>query len=612
MKRNSLIPIGILITFIFILSQVPEVGPTEKLNITSHNSLNSHQLTVEQQIKKDYDKTLHPLNHPFIIHDPYENSPLSYLALFETKQPAKISVSIQGKQEGATLTYESDDYKLSHELVLVGLYPNTLNDVLLTATYEDGTTEEAAFEIQTKPITPASISVNVTTHQSDETSASFYLINDDQYYYLIDSFGEIRWIQNSTSGSLLLLKNGNLLTYNKPYFYYYQAMLQEIDFLGKVHETYYIPGAGHHSLYELANGDLLINSSDKTPEKFIEDQIFILDRQTGLIKEDINLRDYLDPSRFVGSLPQYVNESNNDWYHLNYAMMDEYDQTIIASGRSQSMVVKLDPVQQTIKWILGPHDEVSEELQSHLLTPIGENFSWPFAQHSAKVIDDLDQNPDTTDVILFDNHVDIGVFPRNNYPDLNQYSRGVHYRIDEVNLTVEQLWDFGKSLGPTAYSTIISEIDYIKDDHTFLTLFGFVQSNELTGGRLYEVSANDSNDILFSMDLLGEGANHLYTAQKITLDDLNLKADLNISQINVHGSQNLNVYKESATRLKTFESSLLSSDALSEINLIDEVLTLRGYIPLSSGDHKLSLVLTASDKTNYLFEIHPFDISLTK
>ena len=54
----------------------------------------------------------------------------------------------------------------------------------------------------------------------------------------------------------------------------------------------------------------------------------------------------------------------------------------------------------------------------------------------------------TTDLILFDNHVDIGVFPRKFYPDLNQYSRAVHYRIHESDLTIEQLWSFGEEFDP--------------------------------------------------------------------------------------------------------------------------------------------------------------------
>ena len=39
----------------------------------------------------------------------------------------------------------------------------------------------------------------------------------------------------------------------------------------------YISGAGHHSLVETKSGDYLINSSDKSDERYIEDVIYLLD-----------------------------------------------------------------------------------------------------------------------------------------------------------------------------------------------------------------------------------------------------------------------------------------------------------------------------------------------
>ena len=58
----------------------------------------------------------------------------------------------------------------------------------------------------------------------------------------------------------------------------------------------YIPGAGHHSLVETDGGDYLINASDKSNNRYIEDIIYLLDSNTGDVLETINLRDYLDVS----------------------------------------------------------------------------------------------------------------------------------------------------------------------------------------------------------------------------------------------------------------------------------------------------------------------------
>ena len=69
----------------------------------------------------------------------------------------------------------------------------------------------------------------------------------------MDSKGFIRFRYTS--------KDGTLLTYDVPAFYYYHQALIERNYLGQILKQMYIPGAGHHSLVETDGGDYLINSS---------------------------------------------------------------------------------------------------------------------------------------------------------------------------------------------------------------------------------------------------------------------------------------------------------------------------------------------------------------
>ncbi|HAX73852.1 MAG TPA: hypothetical protein DCY20_10055, partial [Firmicutes bacterium] len=584
-----------LIGFIFLIVGLicfikASTTPTPDVKIISPNTTVSDlQLEIKQSIEQEYASGNFTLTEPLIIHNPFKNSPLSYLLKFKTEQPTKIQVVVEGKTEHASLSYENDQLAQEHEIQLIGLYPDYRNTVNLVATSEDGTTSSATLEILTNPIENMNFKPTVTSETSHSSELGLYLLNDDYNKYLIDSYGDIRWVQESTSGSLVLLQNGNLLTYNKSYFHYYQVMLQEIDFLGQIFTTYYIPGAGHHSLFETASGDILINSGDKTSEKYIEDMTYTIDRETGAIVSETNIRDYLDITRFEQTLPQYINESYNDWYHLNYAMIDSNDNTLITSGRSQSMVLKIDEQSEELKWIFGPHDEVTPEYQRYLLTPIGDKFSWAFAQHSAKTLPDMDNNPDTTDLILFDNHVDIGVFPREEYTDLNQFSRGVHYRINEKDMTVELLWEFGRELGSSARSTIISEIDYIEASNQMLVLFGFAIHGNLSGGKLYEVNADDSTDITFSMDLLGSGENHIYTAQNVSLDDLNLRSTVETPEVTVLGSEHLNAFKTMITTEQALPDATLHAESVQSVTLADDILTLSAYIPVKSLEDTIIL-----------------------
>ena len=565
------------------------------------------QAVLEASYQKDYESSLYTLDSPYLIHDPYSNSPLSYLLRFETEAPVKIRYQVSGHTPETTLTFETADYETSHLLTLTGLYPNEENSVLLTAINQEGVETTHPLQILTPSLSDDILDITITKPHPSPVINRLFLMTDDYYKYLIDSAGEIRWVQTSTSGSITSLKNGNLLTYNGFYYYYYQQRLEEIDYLGKVQNQIYIPGSGHHSLSETQLGDYVINSSDKTNERYTEDVIYMIDPQTGDVSSTVNLRDYLDVNRFNKTLPTAVTGDMNDWFHLNYAMLDETDQTFIASGRSQSMVVKVDANKESIKWILGAPDEVPEVLQPYLLTPTGDSFTWPFAQHSAKVIEDLDQNPDTTDLILFDNHVDIGVFPKQSYPDLNEYSRAVHYRINEKDMTVEQIWSFGESLSPQLISTIISEIDYFPSTKTMLVLYGFLQQNQLTGGKLFEVNAQNSADILFEMELFKEGVNHLYTMEALDFSNLNLTTSPQQMLPSILGAKNLNLFKMSFPISSNHQLKTYSEVNINGIELSDDVLKLDGYLVKENITDLLGVVLTDESGVKYTFTIHPAD-----
>lgn len=581
------------------------------LTVTSTPTQFDQQEILRSTAVKNYQADQYTPNHPYIIHDPYQNSLLSYLVMFETNDPVKIRYTVAGHRDETSLTFETSDYQTSHQLSLIGLYPDEENTIYLSTLNEQGVEKTYPLTIQTPPLPADALTITVTHPQTSYTPNRLFLITDDHYKYLIDENGEIRWIQTSTSGSIIPLRNGNLLTYNGPYYFYYHQRLEEIDYLGQVHRQLYIPGAGHHSLSETKTGDYVINSSDKTQERFAEDVIYILDATSGAVRTTVNLRDYLDINRFSETLPEVTGDFN-DWFHLNYAMLDEADQAIIASGRSQSMVVKLNPETSKINWILGAPDEVDEALKPYLLTPIGDTFTWPFAQHSAKVIDDLDQNPETTDLILFDNHVDIGVFPKQLYPDLNQYSRAVHYRIHERDMTIEQIWSFGEDLTPPLVSTIISEIDYLKNTNSMLVLYGFLALNQQTGGKLFEVDATDSTNIQLEMELFQTGINHLYTVETLDFASLNLETTFVDSNQSPLASTELNRYKESVSISKSAIHDKLQAENFEKVELSADVLLLKGYLSKTAMTDPLALVLTDESGTSYSFTISPSDTYLVK
>ena len=235
----------------------------------------------------------------------------------------------------------------------------------------------------------------------------------------------------------------------------------ETNPLGRIYRVFYAPYGVHHDI-ETYKGNLLVTGANGETK---EDFIYELDYQTGQVVNTLDLKTVLQRSRQAG----YVALENPDWFHLNAIVWDQRDDTIILSGRHQSTVTKITWPEGKIKWILAPHYGWLPMFEKYLLTPIGENFEWSYQQHAPEILPDYDGNPDTIDILLFDNgNQRFTVDPEIQraiiageiaQPEL--YSRAVHYRINEVTMTIEQIWQFGKEYGNTLYSSAHGDADLL-------------------------------------------------------------------------------------------------------------------------------------------------------
>jgi len=91
--------------------------------------------------------------------------------------------------------------------------------------------------------------------------------------------------------------------------------------------------------------------------------------------------------------------------------------------------------------------------------------------------------------MLFDNG------DNRNFSGTGTYSRAVEYEIDEENMTIRQVWQYGKERGPETYSRIVSDVDFFpEENHVFFTP-GAVSFNG-DYGKVIEIDY-DSGDVLF-------------------------------------------------------------------------------------------------------------------
>lgn len=195
----------------------------------------------------------------------------------------------------------------------------------------------------------------------------------------------------------------------------------------------------------MPNGNLLVTGSHG---QTIEDFIYEVDIKTGEIIHTLDLKTVLQRTRF---------DSIQDWCHNNSIVYDESDGTIVISSNTQCTVAKLTWPEGQIKWLLSDPVEYMPRLQKYLLTPVGEGFEYSYNQHHATILPDYDHDPDTIDILLFDNGRTRFDQDRELQREIaaqeittpENYSRLVHYRINEKRMTVEQIWQYGKERGGT-------------------------------------------------------------------------------------------------------------------------------------------------------------------
>ncbi len=448
-----------------------------------------------------------------VVLDPYGFAPLSALATFTAPVSGRPVIIVKGKNGRATdIIHVFADSGLTHALPVIGLYADYLNTVLVRIISPAGDTlARANISIQTAglpPYMPTSIIADIYPNDHQEPGinlVSNFSAGEPHIPLMVDTYGDIRWLLNYSSNSLLKklnyqdgikrLRNGN--------FYFgdfISDQIYEVDLLGRVIHMWDLNPLGyvfHHDIDEEPNGNFIISVS-KNDSKHLdgsptdEDYIIELDRQNGSILTVWDLKELLDENRHA------LLEDPYDWIHINSVLFDSTDHTIIVSGRVQG-VAKLT-FDNHVKWIMAPHrgwgtNRRGEDLNQFLLTPLAPDgsiisdtavingsanhpgFEWCWYQHSVIALPN-------GDLMLFDN----GDY-RNFNPTGPKYSRAVEFAVDPVHMTIQQKWQYGKERGLETFSPIVSSVQYLPQTGHVLFCPGYqVQNYTGIGGKIVEVN----------------------------------------------------------------------------------------------------------------------------
>lgn len=454
--------------------------------ITKESSMVDTSWQIDQQIEAEVQSGAYTFEEPEVIMDPYQISPLTGVAVFQTDEEYRVRVTVKGKTKEADITGVTVKAK-GHRVPIIGLYPKTENSVKLELLDDnDQTIKEMELKVQTDGL-PEEMDDMVSVEKSSGESAHGLTIISGQgvyYPFAYDVNGDIRWYLNhrtSTYG-VFQLSNGNYIMQDN-YGYVssvtksFPAVLYEMDYLGRAVQMYLVPHGTHHEIIEKEpDGNLLILTS--TLQDHVDDKIIELDRKSGEIVNSLEMTELFGND---------YTEDVIDWAHLNTVSYQAEDDTILISPRNLNSGVKLNWTTHEIVWILAnPEVFKGTKYEKYVLTP-DSDFLWHYRQHTVYQIDtDLDGNPDTVEITMFDNHRN----PEADYYDHEKGSFVTVYAVNEKEKTVSLL----KKL-PVVKANVTSNTIYDADSGHIFGMCGTVKSGTAKTGMTYEFDY-ESGEIL--------------------------------------------------------------------------------------------------------------------
>ncbi|GAA4875258.1 aryl-sulfate sulfotransferase [Ferrimonas pelagia] len=312
-----------------------------------------------------------------------------------------------------------------------------------------------------------------------------------------DKVGVLQGVKQTASGDIIFAQGQR---------YYRMDMLGNMIYERRLPEGY---TDFSHEIRELDNGNILIRVAKKDyvrPDgdvvSTVRDHIIEVD-QHGKVIDVWDLNTILDPLRddllkaldrgavclnvdldSAGQTMEIEPDApygdspgigtGRNWAHVNSVDYDPTDDSIVLSVRHQGSV-KIGRDKE-VKWILSPRAGWKNGLEEKVLTPInangtpihctesglcdGDEFEFSYMQHTAWLAKEKGT------LLVFDNgdarHLEQPPFQS------MKYSRAVEYKIDMENMTVQQLWQYGKERGYEWYSPITSSVNYEADKDTYL------------------------------------------------------------------------------------------------------------------------------------------------
>src|SRR5699024_10454305 len=147
---------------------------------------------------------------------------------------------------------------------------------------------------------------------------------------------------------------------------------------------------------------------------------------------------------------------------------------------------------EEIEWILSAPDKWDEEMEQYLVEGTGDDFEYTGGQHNATVLPDQNDNPDTINILVYDNNIQI----MHGENDKSKAYRGAsQHRSKEKGKTAEVIWSYGEERREELFAAIIGSAMYLPD--TGNRLSGCGHGNKGENSHLVEVTDDGEGQVAF-------------------------------------------------------------------------------------------------------------------
>ena len=481
---------------------------------------------------------------PGLTMNPNGVTPLAGVVELTTDVPTRVTLTISDGTDSRVREFA--EYRTEHYLPVLGLKPDNSYSLVVAVTdqADESLIMTSLPPAVTGPLPPEFPVIDILVSDPSRMEPGYTLLDKftrgkpgmpdsslPSYAIIVDDAGDVVWYSTLGANAMQQLPNGNL--------FYLDGNILEVDLLGNVRQGI-TPAAGelHHDLFRTTNGTLLSLGSERvvvygypssytdpnapTRNVYVEDTPVVEFLPDGSLLQSWKLTDILEPTR-IGFDSLDSRPAGFDWAHANAVVYDPADDSIIVSVRHQDAIVKFSRSTGNLKWILANHDNWPAEFLPFLLTPVGTPFEWPYHQHAQMI------SPSGT-LLLFDNGNNRaspfdGSTP---VPDHENYSRAVEYAIDEVNMEVRQVWEYGAQIDQYFFTRSQSDADWMNSTGNVLitssatSWLGGVSSGSLGMGgwhtRITEVDHNIPANKVFEMAVFNTTSNSMlrtYRSERI-------------------------------------------------------------------------------------------------